>query len=131
MFDVKIEHTAYQVDDPVALAAWYVAHLGLTVKRKQTVSPFGCFLADDGDAVMLEFYNNPKVRVPEYRAIDPLALHIAFRADDVAATRQRLLEAGATAEGGVTTNETGDTVAMLRDPWGIPVQLVSRANPMI
>jgi len=131
MFDVKIEHTAYQVDDPVALAAWYVAHLGLTVKRKQTVSPFGCFLADDGDAVMLEFYNNPKARVPEYRAIDPLVLHIAFRADDVAATRERLLEAGATAEGSVMTNEAGDTVAMLRDPWGIPVQLVSRVNPMI
>jgi catechol 2,3-dioxygenase-like lactoylglutathione lyase family enzyme len=131
MSSVKIEHTAYQVADPVAHAAWYVAHLGLTVKRKQTVSPFGYFLADDGDAVMLEFYNNPKARVPEYRAIDPLVLHIAFRADDVAATRERLLEAGATAEGSVMTNEAGDTVAMLRDPWGIPVQLVSRVNPMI
>jgi len=128
---VKIEHMAYQVENPVALADWYVAHLGLVVKRNQTVSPFGYFLADDGDAVMLEFYNNPKVRVPDYRAMDPLALHIAFRADDVAATRERLLEAGATAEGSVTTNEAGDTVAMLRDPWGIPVQLVSRRNAMI
>jgi glyoxylase I family protein len=128
---VKIEHTAYQVQDPVGLAAWYVAHLGLTVKRKQTASPFGYFLADDGDAVMLEFYNNPKARVPDYRAIDPLVLHIAFRADDVAATRDRLMKAGATPEGDVTTNDTGDTVAMLRDPWGMPVQLVSRVNRMI
>jgi uncharacterized glyoxalase superfamily protein PhnB len=80
---------------------------------------------------MLEFYNNPKARVPDYRAIDPLVLHIAFRADDVATTRDRLLKAGATAEGHVTTNETGDTVAMLRDPWGIPVQLVSRVSKMI
>jgi catechol 2,3-dioxygenase-like lactoylglutathione lyase family enzyme len=128
---VKIEHTAYQVQDPVALAAWYVLHLGLRVKRAQTASPFGQFLADDGDAVMLEFYNNPKVRVPDYRAIDPLVLHIAFRADDVAATRDRLLEAGATSEGAVTTTESGDTVAMLRDPWGLPVQLVSRRSPMI
>ena len=128
---MKIEHTAYQVQDPVALAAWYVLHLGLRVKRAQTASPFGQFLADDGDAVMLEFYNNPKVRVPDYRAIDPLVLHIAFRADDVAATRDRLLEAGATSEGAVTTTESGDTVAMLRDPWGLPVQLVSRRSPMI
>lgn len=128
---MKIEHTAYQVQDPVALAAWYVQHLGLTVKRKQTAPPFGYFLADDGDTVMLEFYNNPKARVPDYRAIDPLVLHIAFRTDDVAGTRERLLEAGATAEGGVSSNDTGDTVAMLRDPWGVPVQLVSRKERMI
>lgn len=128
---MKIEHTAYQVPDPVALAKWYVTHLGLTVKRSQSASPFGYFLADDGDAVMLEFYNNPKARVPDYRAIDPLVLHIAFRTADVAGTRDRLLKAGATAEGGVTSNDTGDTVAMLRDPWGIPVQLVSRKEAMI
>jgi uncharacterized glyoxalase superfamily protein PhnB len=41
------------------------------------------------------------------------------------------MKAGATPEGNVTTNDTGDTVAMLRDPWGIPVQLVSRVNRMI
>ncbi len=128
---MKIEHTAYQVSDPEALAKWYVAHLGLTVKRSQSASPFGYFLADDGDAVMLEFYNNPKARVPDYRAIDPLVLHIAFRTDDVAATRTRLMDAGATPEGDVATNDTGDTVAMLRDPWGISVQLVKRVSPMI
>ncbi len=91
---MKIEHTAYQVEDPVAVARWYVEHLGLTVKRAQNERPFGQFLADDGDTVMLEFYNNPKVRVPDYRAIDPLILHIAFWTDDVEATRARLLAAG-------------------------------------
>ena len=82
---MKIEHTAYQVEDPVAVARWYVEHLGLTVKRAQDERPFGQFLADDGDTVMLEFYNNPKVRVPDYKAIDPLILHIAFWTDDVEA----------------------------------------------
>jgi len=128
---VKIEHAAYQVADPVGLARWYVEHLGLTVKRAQDVSPFGCFLADDGDAVMLEFYNNPKVRVPDYRQIDPLVLHLAFRADDVARTRARLITAGATAEGDLQVTEAGDHVAMLRDPWGLALQLVRRAAPMI
>jgi glyoxylase I family protein len=128
---VKIEHTAYQVQDPVALARWYVAHLGLTIKRKQDASPFGHFLADDGDTVMLEFYNNPKVGVPDYRAIDPLVLHIAFRADDVAATRAKLIAAGATPEGDVRQDAMGDTLAMLRDPWGLAVQLVTRVTAMI
>ena len=128
---MKIEHTAYQVADPVALTKWYVAHLGMRVKRAQSEAPFGVFLADDGDAVMLEFYANPKVSVPDYRSMDPLLLHLAFRADDVAGTRARLIAAGATPVGDVTSNDTGDTVAMLRDPWGLAVQLVKRREPMI
>jgi glyoxylase I family protein len=128
---VKIEHTAYQVADPVALTKWYVAHLGMRVKRAQDAPPFGVFLADDGDSVMLEFYANPKVSAPDYRSMDPLLLHLAFRAGDVAAERARLIAAGATAVGDVVTNETGDTVAMLRDPWGLAVQLVKRVDPMI
>ena len=128
---MKIEHTAYQVQDPVALAAWYVTHLGLTVKRKQTASPFGYFLADDGDAVMLEFYNNPKAPVPDYRTIDPLVLHVAFRVKDIAAERARLVAAGGTAEGDITTADNGDTLAMHRDPWGLAVQLVTRVEDMI
>ena len=128
---MKIEHTAYQVADPVALTKWYVAHLGMRVKRAQDAPPFGVFLADDGDTVMLEFYANPKVSVPNYASMDPLLLHLAFRANDVTAERARLIAAGATAVGDVMTNETGDTVAMLRDPWGMAVQLVKRVDPMI
>jgi glyoxylase I family protein len=63
--------------------------------------------------------------------MDPLLLHLAFRANDVAAERARLIAAGATPVGDVMTNETGDTVAMLRDPWGLAVQLVKRIDPMI
>ncbi|HVT48219.1 MAG TPA: VOC family protein [Vicinamibacterales bacterium] len=128
---MKIEHTAYQVEDPAAMARWYVAHLGLTLVRAQDVAPFGQFLADDGGAVMLELYRSPTIAVPDYRAMDPLTLHIAFVADDVAAVRARLLAAGATAEGEVATNAAGDTLAMLRDPWGLAIQFVRRKVAMI
>ena len=128
---MKIEHTAYQVADPVALATWYVAHLGLRVKRSQNVPPFGYFLADDGDTVMLEFYRQDAMPVPAYRSMDPLLLHLAFLADDVPGTRARLIAAGATPEGEAFTNATGDKVAMLRDPWGLAIQLIRRADPMI
>jgi glyoxylase I family protein len=128
---MKIEHTAYQVADPAAMARWYVQHLGLTVKRSQQERPFGQFLADDGDTVMLELYNNPSVTVPDYPAIDPLTLHIAFSTDNVAATRSRLLAAGASAVGEVVVTPAGDHVAMLRDPWGLAIQFVHRAQPMI
>ena len=128
---MKIEHAAYQIEDPVTASRWYVEHLGLTVKRAESAPPFGHFLADDGDAVMLEFYHNPAVAQPDYRTIDPIVIHIAFRTSDVAGTRARLLAAGATAEGPVKITDAGDSLAMLRDPWGLAVQLVQRKADMI
>ena len=128
---MKIEHTAYQVADPVSVARWYVTHLGMTIRRANAEPPFVHFLADDGNAVMLEFYNSDKVAVPDYRTLHPLVFHLAFSADDVTAARTRLLAAGATAEGEVSVTPAGDEVAMLRDPWGLPLQLLKRRVSMI
>jgi hypothetical protein len=41
------------------------------------------------------------------------------------------MAAGATAEGEVVVTDGGDTMAMLRDPWGLAVQLVNRRERMI
>jgi catechol 2,3-dioxygenase-like lactoylglutathione lyase family enzyme len=128
---MRIEHVALQVDDPAGVAGWYGQFLGMVVKRSQTVAPFGHFLADDAGAVMIEVYRYPTLAVPDYRSMNPLTFHLAFSAGDVDRDRVRLLAAGATAEGDVQVNDVGDRVAMLRDPWGVPVQLVRRAAPMI
>jgi glyoxylase I family protein len=128
---MKIEHTAYQVADPVSVARWYVTHLGMTLKRSQTESPFVHFVADEADAVMLEFYNNPAVEVPNYRELHPSVFHLAFTTSDVAGVRARLLAAGATPEGEVTVTPAGDELTMLRDPWGLPLQILKRKVPMI
>jgi glyoxylase I family protein len=128
---MKIEHIALQVADPAAVARWYVEHLGLTVQRAQDQPPYGHFLADDGTTVMVEIYRNPNAPVPDYREMDPLLLHLAFRAEDVEGTRNRLLAAGATAAGDVQVNDQGDALAMLRDPWGLAIQLVRRSRGMI
>jgi len=80
---------------------------------------------------MLEFYNNPKAAVPDYRAIDPLMLHVAFLTADVPGTRARLMAAGATPEGDAQVTPAGDHVAMLRDPWALAVQLIQRKSSMI
>jgi glyoxylase I family protein len=128
---MKIEHAAYQVGDPEKVADWYVKHLGLTLKRVQDAPPFGRFLADDGDTVMIEIYNNPSVPVPDYPNVHPSIVHLAFWADDIAGERQRLLDAGATSVSDVTPGPGGDLLTMLRDPWGFPIQLVKRAQRMI
>jgi uncharacterized glyoxalase superfamily protein PhnB len=119
------------VQEPPAVARWYSDHLGFEVKRKVTGPPYTHFLADASGRVMIEIYNNPQASVPDYAAMDPLVLHFAFSVDDVPQIRTKLLEAGASAVGDVMTTADGDQVAMLRDPWGLAIQLVRRARPIV
>jgi glyoxylase I family protein len=128
---MDIEHIALNVPDPVRMAAWYIEHLDLRVLRKQEQAPFTHFLADQAGRVVLELYCHANAVMPNYAALDPLTLHIAFTADDVAHERQRLLDAGATTAGDIVTTETGDIMTFVRDPWNVTIQLVKRLKPMI
>ncbi len=128
---MKIEHVAFNVPDPVAMAKWYEDNLTMRTVRSFGPPTNTRFVADASGQTILEIYNNTKATVPNYRGNDPLVFHLAFAVDDVRATRARLLKAGATAEGDVTTTDGGDDLAMLRDPWGVAVQLVKRRVPML
>ena len=127
---MKIEHVAWMVEDPVAAAKWYEEHLEMRVVRSGGAPANVRFLADSTGRVLLEIYNNPKAKVPDYRSMHPLVLHLAFVVDDVRAAHRRLLAAGATEVEPVRVTESGDELSMLRDPWGFPIQLLKRARPM-
>jgi len=92
---VKIEHMALNVADPVAMAAWYVEHLGMSVVHEIEAAPYTHFLGDTGEYVLLEIYNNPADQVPLYVNMDPLILHLAFESVNPAADAKRLIDAGA------------------------------------
>ena len=128
---MKIEHLALNVPDPVAMARWYVDHLGFSVKRRYVEPPYGHFLADDSGQVMLELYGNPAAEQLNLPALAPAALHLAFVTKDAAADIRRLVAAGATHVSGVDIATNGDELAMLRDPWGFALQLVKRSQPML
>jgi glyoxylase I family protein len=128
---MTIEHLALNVTDPVAMAAWYGKHLGMRVARKVDGPTHTHFIADSAGRTVLELYHQTKVPIPNYRAMDPFVLHVAFLTDDVASNRQRLIAAGAAAEGDVVTNEAGDVMTFVRDPWGLTVQLMKRAKSLL
>ncbi|MDA1051583.1 MAG: VOC family protein [Planctomycetota bacterium] len=128
---MKIEHIAYNVEDPLAMGRWYVEHLGLKVKRRTVDAPYAHFLADDSGTVMIEIYGNKSAPLPDYRSMNPAELHLAFVSKDVESDVRRLTVAGATQVGEIDTASNGDQLAMLRDPWGFAIQLVKRATPMI
>jgi catechol 2,3-dioxygenase-like lactoylglutathione lyase family enzyme len=128
---MKLEHVAINVSDPLAFARWYVDHLKLTVVRRSIDPPYGHFLADDSGKVMLELYGNTQAPMLDFPNVAPPALHFAFVSADLAADLKRLTAAGATHVSGPETVAGGDEVAMLRDPWGVCVQLVKRAQAML
>jgi glyoxylase I family protein len=130
---MKIEHIGYMVQDPLQVAAWYCQNLGFRVARGMQTAPFTHFLVDASGNGMLEIYNNPVAQVPDYASMDPLVLHIAFEIgnESMAGARDRLLAAGAALVSDLGVTPAGDQLVMLRDPWGMAVQLAKRKIPMV
>jgi catechol 2,3-dioxygenase-like lactoylglutathione lyase family enzyme len=125
---VKFEHFALNVPDPRAMAAWYVAHVGFVVLRASDTGSLAHFLGDDTGRVCFEIYHNPAAPIPDYAAQAPLTFHFAVFSSDAPALRARLVAAGAT----LLTEDTlpdGSVLVMLRDPWGVALQLCQRAAP--
>ena len=128
---MKIEHFAYQVAEPPAVTDWYCEHLGFSVKRAGNDVAQTYFLADESGQVMIEIYANPAIEVPPYRDMNPLTLHLAFVCDDIPQTIERLQQVGATIAVETMITPIGDELVMLRDPWGMAIQLCNRAQRLV
>ncbi|HTL67148.1 MAG TPA: VOC family protein [Lacunisphaera sp.] len=125
---MRFEHFGINVPDARAMGAWYVEHLGFRLVRSREEAPFTRFLADDTGRVVMELYTNPAGAIPAYATQHPLVFHFAVVSRDVAADRARLEKAGAT----LVVEEVmpdGTRLTMLRDPWGVALQLCQRATP--
>ena len=126
---MRLEHFALQVPEPVAMADWYVKHLGAKVARAGGAPQHGRFLTVGG--VLFEIYNNPAVPMTDYSEFEVMQLHLAFSSDDLKTDRDRLVKAGARVAVDIYSTPEGDEIMMLRDPWNVPIQFVKRKEPMI
>ena len=66
----------------------------------------------------------------DFETLHPLAVHLALVSADPNADRDRLVEAGAK----VISDDVlpdGSHLVMLKDPWGLALQLCKRETPMI
>ncbi len=125
---MKFEHFAFNVSDARAVSRWYVEQLGFQVVRRREDAPYTHFLADDTGRVVVEIYSNPSAAMPDYAAQHPLVFHFAVFTTDAAADQRRLVKAGATVFLEETTPD-GTRLVMMRDPWGVPLQLCQRTTP--
>jgi glyoxylase I family protein len=127
---LNVEHVACNVSDPAAMAAWYVEHLGMRIVRQVAAPPYIHFLADANGRAVVEIYSNPADPVPDYASMHPLRFHLAFAANDIDADKAALIAAGATMVDEQTTAD-GSRLTMLRDPWGLALQLCKRTTPLL
>jgi catechol 2,3-dioxygenase-like lactoylglutathione lyase family enzyme len=127
---MKFEHFAVNVLEPEKMSAWYENNLGLKVVNRVSQPPFMTFLADDSGTIMLEIYHNPKAPVLEFANLHPLVVHLAFVSVNPKEDKERLLQAGAVLVSDETL-EDGSNLVMLKDPWGLSLQLCKRSVPLL
>src|SRR5688572_13637503 len=127
---MKLEHVAFNVAFPMEIADWYVEHLKMRIVRKVAGASLTHFLVDESESTIIEIYNNPPEQVPDYAFMDPLLFHLAFTSNDPSADQARLEQVGA-----VTVEELrfedGSHLIMMRDPWGLALQLCKRGVPLL
>lgn len=124
---MRLEHLAFNLEDPIAAADWYCAHLGMRLLSVHRDAPAGAFLADDAD-MRLELYSKPQAETMPLGRLSADTFHLAVITSHIEADRQRLIAAGAVAVGEIETTHRGDRLCFLRDPFGLCIQLAERAG---
>jgi catechol 2,3-dioxygenase-like lactoylglutathione lyase family enzyme len=147
----RIDHVGITVSDVDRALGFYRDLLGLRVIAASTVaeaevaellgldSPVQLRIADldsgDGRIIELLEYVQPRGRRIAFESSDVATAHIAFTVDDLAAVRERLLDAGATivSRRPITISEPGGSFdgaicLYVRDPDGVILELVQRPS---
>ena len=120
---MKLEHVAIDVSDPEAFIGWWCANLGF-----RRAAEGSAFIIDDSGTMGLEIYRTGETQsAPDYGAMNAMTLHVAFASQDVKVDAERLVAAGARLEQ-LKLDAPEFHMAILRDPWGVPVQLCRRAK---
>lgn len=122
------EHFALNVENIEQIVQWYVSNLGLKITSRQQEPPFMTFLADSSERVILELYHRPDAAITNFTGQHQLTFHLAFVSENAADDMERLLNKGASYVEEVK-KEDGSHLVMLRDPWGMPLQLCHRSVP--
>ena len=124
------EHFALNVEHPVEMAKWYVDNFEMKIVRSMDKPPFAHFIADKTGRVVLEIYANTKAKFPDHKNAHPLEFHFAFMVDDPQSLKNKLINAGAKLEEDLKLDD-GSNLIMLRDPFGVCVQLCKRGKPLM
>jgi catechol 2,3-dioxygenase-like lactoylglutathione lyase family enzyme len=129
---MRLEHVGILVKDAFAMADWYEKHLGFRTLRKGT-GPVtsGVFVTDDAGKVALELITHKEIAAPDYAGLSALQMHLAIVSVDPDEDRTRLEKVGATFIEETPMAQPGEKLYLMRDPWGVALQLIKRNAPLV
>jgi catechol 2,3-dioxygenase-like lactoylglutathione lyase family enzyme len=127
-----LEHVGVLVKDAFEMAKWYEKHLGFrTIRTGTGPAASGAFVTDEGGKVALELITHKEIAAPDYAGLSPLQMHIAVVSADPDRDRARLEKAGATFVEETPMAQPGEKLYLMRDPWGVAIQLIKRNAPLV
>lgn len=126
---MTFEHFALNVKVPVKMAQWYTENCGMKIVRTIEDGHSTRFLADEQGNTIMELYSNDKAIYWDFVNYHPLSFHFALKVNNAESIKAKLTEAGATLEEDLKL-EDGSHLVMLRDPFGIPLQICQRSIPL-
>ena len=126
---LNVEHIALNVSDSVAIAAWYVEHLGMRIVRKTDAPPHIHFLADAKGRVVIELYSNPVDPIPDYRRCIR-CVSISRSRRPIGRRQDRAGRGGATYVEEMSLPDGSRPLTLLH-PWGLAIQLCARVTPLL
>jgi glyoxylase I family protein len=127
---MTFEHFALNVSKPIEMSQWYVENCEMKIVKSIEDYPYTKFLTDKAGKVMFEIYSNTSAKIPDYEKQNPLEFHFALKVDNPIEVKDKLISAGAKFVEEIKMDD-GSHLIMLRDPFGIPLQLCKRGTPMI
>lgn len=127
---MTFEHFALNVSKPVEMGQWYIDNCEMKLVKSMDEYPYTRFLADKSGQVVLEIYSNTSAKIHDFSKQHPLEFHFALTVSNPIEIKDKLVNAGAKVEEEIKLDD-GSHLIMLRDPFGVPLQLVKRGKPLV
>jgi glyoxylase I family protein len=120
-----VEHMGICVGHPFEMADWYVRNFDFEILKKSGTKDDGVVFIGDGKGnTVLELYNAPGTGKINFSSLTPLQFHIAIEVESPYEKSLELEKAGAKIEGKPVSDN--DWKYMVRDPWGLTLQILNR-----
>jgi glyoxylase I family protein len=127
---MKIEHIGLCIENPISAAEWWVANLGFRFLRKLGTDAGGAAFIADHQGTVLEFAKLEEVPSLDLGKLEFIQLHFALECQDTMEEARRLEKVGAILVGESPRNAYKNEKLIIKDPWGICIQLIHREDPL-
>ena len=127
---MKLEHIGLIIEHPISTAEWWVANLGFEWIRKLGTDDGGAAFITDQQGTVIEFAKLEEVPSLDLNGLKFIQLHFAIECDDTVREAERLVKLGAVMVGESPRNVYPNEKLIIRDPWGICIQLINRQDKL-